>query len=86
MHVAGRVLHPGVVRLPLGARVVDAVAAAGGVTAGADAARINLARALADGEQVLVLAEGEPAPSAGPDNRPADRRRWARAARRRPRG
>ncbi len=66
VHVAGRVLHPGVVRLPLGARVVDAVAAAGGVTAGADPARINLARALADGEQVLVLAEGEPAPSASP--------------------
>ena len=66
VHVAGRVLHPGVVRLPGGSRVVDAVAAAGGVTAGADAARINLARPLVDGEQVFVLAEGESAPDLGP--------------------
>jgi competence protein ComEA len=66
VHVAGRVLRPGVVHLPAGARVIDAVAAVGGVTAGADAARINLARPLADGEQVLVLAEGEPAPALGP--------------------
>ena len=71
VHVAGRVLRPGVVRLPPGARVVDAVAAAGGVTAGADAKRINLARPLADGEQVLVLAEGEPAPPAGPPTSPS---------------
>lgn len=71
VHVAGRVLRPGVVRLPPGARVVDAVAAAGGVTAGADAKRINLARPLADGEQVLVLAEGEPAPPGGPPTGPS---------------
>jgi competence protein ComEA len=72
VHVAGRVLHPGVVHLPAGSRVVDAVAAVGGVTAGADAGRINLARPLADGEQIVVLAEGEPAPvPPAPDPRAA---------------
>ena len=54
--VAGRVRRPGVVRLPLGARVVDAIAAAGGVKGEVDLSSINLARVLADGEQVLVGA------------------------------
>ena len=71
VHVAGRVLHPGVVHLPVGARVVDAIAAAGGATAEADPARINLARQLADGEQVLVLAVGEPMPAPLPGSPPA---------------
>ena len=71
VHVVGRVLHPGVVHLPVRSRVADAVAAAGGITAGADTARVNLARPLADGEQVLVLAEGEPAPAAAPGSSPA---------------
>ena len=71
VHVVGRVLHPGVVHLPVGSRVADAVAAVGGLTAGADAARVNLARPLADGEQVLVLAEGEPAPAPAPGSSPA---------------
>jgi competence protein ComEA len=62
VHVAGRVRHPGLVFLPAGSRVADAIAAAGGAVGGADLDRVNLARKLADGEQVLVLREGEPAP------------------------
>ncbi len=62
VHVAGAVAAPGVVTLPAGARVTDAVAAAGGLTDDADGARINLARPLEDGEQLLVLAVGEEPP------------------------
>jgi competence protein ComEA len=65
VHVAGRVRHPGLVTLPAGSRVADALAAAGGAAAGADLDRLNLASRLRDGEQVLVLARGQPAP-AGP--------------------
>jgi competence protein ComEA len=52
--VDGKVRRPGVVRLPAGARVDDAVRAAGGPLPGASLAGLNLARKLADGEQVLV--------------------------------
>ena len=56
--VAGRVRHPGLVRLPAGSRVADAIAAAGGALPGVDLATLNLARQLADGEQVLVGVPG----------------------------
>jgi len=52
--VAGRVRNPGVVRLPPGSRVVDALRAAGGARRGTDLTSVNLARPLVDGEQVLV--------------------------------
>ena len=64
VHVVGQVAHPGVVRLPVGARVADAVAKAGGARKGADLGAINLARVLVDGEQVRVPKPGE-AVSAG---------------------
>ncbi|NAZ78415.1 ComEA family DNA-binding protein, partial [Kineococcus sp. T13] len=67
VHVAGRVLVPGVVVLPAGSRVADALAAAGGAAADADLDAVNLARPLVDGEQVLVPAPGQapaPAPAA----------------------
>jgi len=67
--VAGAVARPQVVRLPVGARVVDAIAAAGGATDDADLARLNLARVLLDGEQVLVPRPGDPVPA--PDLAPA---------------
>lgn len=54
VHVVGRVRRPGVVRLPPGARVSDAVAAAGGLRERTNPATINLARLLVDGEQVFV--------------------------------
>lgn len=60
VHVTGRVRQPGVQELPAGSRVADAVAAAGGTTAGADLERVNLARKLLDGEQVQVPAKGQP--------------------------
>ncbi len=52
--VAGRVRRPGLVRLAVGARVDDALRAAGGVLPGVRTDALNLARKLADGEQVLV--------------------------------
>ena len=52
--VAGEVRRPGVVELPVGSRVVDAIDAAGGARPGVDLRGLNLARVLADGEQVLV--------------------------------
>lgn len=59
VHVVGQVAHPGIVRLPSGSRVGDAVARAGGALKGADLAAINLARVLVDGEQVRVPKPGE---------------------------
>ncbi|MEE3126447.1 MAG: ComEA family DNA-binding protein [Actinomycetota bacterium] len=52
--VAGRVRRPGVLELPVGSRVVDAIEAAGGARGGVDLSGLNLARVLVDGEQVLV--------------------------------
>jgi len=66
VHVAGRVRRPGLVRLPPGSRVADALAAAGGVLAGVDLTTINLARVLTDGEQVLVGVTGPGGTAAGP--------------------
>lgn len=66
VHVTGQVVEPGVVRLAPGSRVVDAVRAAGGLTAEADQAALNLARQLSDGEQVWVGRPGEtPPPGVG---------------------
>jgi competence protein ComEA len=58
--VSGRVRHPGIAVLDAGARVVDALEAAGGARPGVDLTGLNLARVLVDGEQVVV---GGPAPS-----------------------
>ncbi|WP_225438720.1 ComEA family DNA-binding protein [Candidatus Frankia nodulisporulans] len=58
--VAGRVRNPGVVRLPAGSRVVDALERAGGALPGVDTTGVALARLLVDGEQVLV--DGQPGP------------------------
>lgn len=56
--VAGRVLHPGLLTLPGGARVADALSAAGGPLPGTDTQTLNLARVLTDGEQILVGVTG----------------------------
>lgn len=52
--VVGLVAKPGLVTLAPGARIADAVSAAGGAIAGADTLGLNLARHLADGEQIVV--------------------------------
>ncbi|QIG42705.1 ComEA family DNA-binding protein [Nocardioides anomalus] len=52
--MAGKVRHPGIAVLDAGARVVDALQAAGGAKPGVDLTGLNLARVLVDGEQVLV--------------------------------
>lgn len=58
--VVGKVASPGLVTLPTGARVADALQAAGGVVDGADITTLNLARKLSDGEQLYV---GIPVPA-----------------------
>jgi len=66
LHVHGAVGEPGIVELPLGSRVVDAIAAARGPTDDADLGAVNLARVVADGEQLYVPRVGEaPPPSVG---------------------
>jgi competence protein ComEA len=57
--VAGAVVAPGIVRLVDGARVTDALAAAGGAAGDADIDRLNLAATLHDGDRVYVPRRGE---------------------------
>ncbi len=57
-HVLGEVAKPGLYVLDDGARVAEALAAAGGTLPTADLAAVNLARTVADGEQILVPAAG----------------------------
>jgi competence protein ComEA len=60
--VVGAVHAAGVVRMPAGARVYDAIAAAGGATADADVEQLNLAARLADGARIAVPHKGETLP------------------------
>ncbi len=62
VHVAGAVVEPGVYELAGGARVRDAIVAAGGPTEAADWNALNLASAVADGVKVYVPAVGEEVP------------------------
>lgn len=79
--VAGKVRKPGLVRLPAGSRLADAVQAAGGALPGVDVALLNPARKVTDGELIVVgvtpppvlgggagPAAGGAAPAAGPVN------------------
>ncbi|MFC4896680.1 helix-hairpin-helix domain-containing protein [Streptosporangium amethystogenes subsp. fukuiense] len=58
VHVTGKVRRPGVITLPGGSRVADAVRAAGGVRGAAATGSLNLARRLVDGEQIVVGSAG----------------------------
>lgn len=72
--VAGKVRRPGIATLPIGARVVDALEAAGGVRRGVDLTTLNLARVLVDGEQIVVgvaAPGGVAAPAASAPGAPA---------------
>lgn len=59
VHVAGAVLRPGVYSQPAGARVSDAVAAAGGALGSAAPDAVNLARIVADGERIYIPTQEE---------------------------
>jgi competence protein ComEA len=62
VHVAGAVLHPGLVNGETGWRIDDAVRAAGGALIDADLDRLNLAAFVEDGQRVFVPVEGEDEP------------------------
>jgi competence protein ComEA len=73
VHLSGEVIAPGIYHLPIGARVDDALKAAGGPTLDGDIHRLNLAARLADGQQIVVpkridpiLAAMVPLPSPAP--------------------
>lgn len=63
VHILGQVEDPGLYVLHDGDRAMDVVAAAGGLTATADPAALNLARFLSDGEQIVVPAVGGAPPA-----------------------
>jgi competence protein ComEA len=77
VHVVGAVRRPGLYELPENSRVADAVKRAGGTTAKADVALVNLAAPVADGTQIVVpgrstaaraAAGAMPPPATGPVN------------------
>ncbi len=74
VHVAGEVGDPGVVEVPAGSRVADAIDAAGGAGEAADLSRVNLARVVKDGERIVVghvddAGEAGGAGAVGPDGK-----------------
>ena len=79
VHVTGAVSRPGVVTLPPGSRVTDAINAVGGASAEADTQQLNLARVLSDGEQIRVPRIGEvlPEPATQPGGNTAPGARTA---------
>ena len=60
VHVTGAVKRPGIVQLPGTARVVDAIAAAGGAEPDALEDRLNLAEPLVDGSRIHVPGPDDP--------------------------
>jgi competence protein ComEA len=74
VHVLGAVERPGLYVLDLDARLLDAVAAAGGTTEDADLTAVNLARVMTDGEQIVVPVVGAAAEPGAPAAGSADAR------------
>ena len=68
VYVSGAVNKPGVIKLPGGSRIVDAVAAAGGMIPGADQAKVNLAALLKDELHIHVPYLPLPAQPMSPAN------------------
>ncbi|WP_131741240.1 ComEA family DNA-binding protein [Actinomadura roseirufa] len=67
VHVLGKVRHPGVITLPPGSRISEAIKAAGGVRPGAATGTLNLARKVVDGEQIPVgIRPPPPEPGTSP--------------------
>ena len=63
VHVGGEVNKPGLIDLPLEARIDDAVKAAGGFTADANRESVNLASFVSDGDQIIVASKSKPSES-----------------------
>jgi competence protein ComEA len=63
--VQGRVRHPGLVKLSPGARIADAIDAAGGVLPGTDLSYVNLAQKVADGQLIVISKSGPAGGDAG---------------------
>ena len=63
--VVGAVRRAGLLRVPQGSRIADAIARAGGATRRADLAQVNLAAPVADGQQVVVPSRGAPQAAVG---------------------
>jgi len=64
VHISGAVATPGAYSLPANARLADAIAAGGGLSASADPSGINLAARVGDGERIVIPAIEESDPSA----------------------
>ena len=54
VHIAGQIVNPGVISLNEGARIIDAINAAGGTTEEADLSKINLAYILEDAQKIYI--------------------------------
>ena len=54
IHITGEVLSPGVIVLPKGSRIIDAIEKGGGVTENADLSKINLVYVLTDGQKLII--------------------------------
>ncbi len=59
VHISGEIYNPGLVELPYGSRVIDAVNLAGGLKKEADLDKINLAKKLSDEEKIYIPKVGE---------------------------
>jgi competence protein ComEA len=70
--VGGRVRHPGLVTLPAGSRVADALAAAGGALRSADIATLDLAARVSDGQLLLIGVPGAAQPVGAAGSGPVD--------------
>ena len=60
VHVTGEVISPGIVTLPAGSRVIDAITAAGGFTSDVSEVNLNLAAHIEDGQLIYVGQETGP--------------------------
>jgi competence protein ComEA len=63
VHVAGGVVEPGVLSLPSGSRVFEAIDAAGGRTEDADDSELNLAAPVTDGQKLIIPQRLPPTPT-----------------------